>query len=372
MSHAPFRRKSRQAVEAAISHAASRKPAPHLVVLRVKRKRGDAAVESLLVAPEEQGYSEEEADMPDRKRRAAHGVGSVEETLANLSLDAAADQHDKHQQQRNMRQPPKNRLCYKRVRTTEPDGSSNDDRSKEQHPSTPSVVAPPPNQAALGGDTSAPTVGGGDTWSGDGGRLDSLLSSRANSAFVSPPPRPAAVVDFMEVRRVRARAVTNARANSTNGGSPSARGGCEQQQPMKPSTGVASAVGSGNAAADFHVIDLQAVSLRDNADMDVSSGVDKGEAFKGGAPAKRTAAPILTPVERQMDEAIFTVRGSFCGCLRKYHSHVGDGCWRFVEITEARTCSARGFHARFRAALTCLMDKDNFIFPVQVRGLYSG
>lgn len=320
-----------------MSNPASRKPAPHLVVLRVKRKRGDAAVESLLVAPDERGSNGEDQGFPDRKRRAACGAVSIEETLAYLNLDKTADQPHTHQQHNNMMQPPK-RLFYKRVRTTEPDGSSNDDRRmKEKRPAPFATVAPPPpNHAALGGDAPVPTVGGGGMPSGGGGRLDALLNSRAanSPAFVSPPPRPVAVMDFMEVRRVKARAVGNARATSTNAGGSPGRGGCEQQQqPTKPSTEVASTVGPGTATADFHVIDLQAVGLRDNADMDVSSGVDRkeGEPVRGRAAAKRTAAPILTPVERQMDEAIFTVSrfSPYC-CLREFRSHVGDECWRLL------------------------------------------
>lgn len=311
-----------------MSNAASQKPAPHLVVLRVKRKRGDAAVESLVVAPDERGRSEEEHGMPDRKRRAAGGAGSIAETLADLNLGETADQqHNDQLQQRSMMQPPK-RLFYKRVRTTEPDGSSNDDGKKEKRPATSTVAGPPPNHAALGGDTPAPTVDYGGARSESGGRLDALLSNRAANSppFVSPPPRPAAVMDFMEVRRVKARAVGNARANSTNAGGSSGRDGCEQRQPTKQSTGAGSTVGSSTAAADFHVIDLQAVGLRDNVDMDVSSGVDgrEGEAFKGGAAAKRTAAPILTPVERQMDEAIFMVSRLFPPLIAQYRSHVGD------------------------------------------------
>lgn len=310
-----------------MSNAASRMPAPapHLVVLRVKRKRGEAAVESLLVATDEGGSSKEQG-MPDRKRRAAGGAGSIEETLADLTLGKTAEQHNHHQQlqqqQQQIRMQPPKRLFYKRVRTTEPDGSN--DRRKEKRPST--VVAPP-NHAALG-DTPAAAVGG-VMRSGGGGRLDALLSSRAanSPASVSPPPRPAAVIDFMEVRRVKARAVGNARANSTNAGGASGRGGCEQQ-PTTPSTGVASATASGDAAADFHVIDLQAVGLRDNADMDIS-GVDgrEGEAFKGGAAAKRAAAPILTPVERQMDEAIFTVSRLFPWLFAQIPVPLAGGCW---------------------------------------------
>lgn len=288
MSQAPVRRKSRQALA-----AASRKPAPHLVVLRVKRKRGDDPVESLLVSTDE-GRNSKETGMPDRKRRAPGGTGFIEEALADLSLEKTAEQHMLQQQQHEevtAVQPP-TRLFYKRVRTTKPDGSS--DRKRERRPST--VAAPS-------------TVGGGK--SGGGGRLDALLGSRGVGSLgaLSLPPRPAAALDFMEVRRVKARAVGHVQANNTNAGGSAGLGGYEQPTTL-PSTGVASITGS----ADFHVIDLQAVGRRDHDDMDTSGtdggGGGGGGAVEGGVAAeKRKAAPVLSPGERQMDEAIFSVSG---------------------------------------------------------------
>lgn len=285
MSQAPVQRKSRKALA-----AASLKPAPHLVVLRVKRKRGDDPVESLLVSTDE-GRNSEEKGMPDRKRRAPGVTGLIEETLADLSLTKTAE-HRMLQQQHEV-QPPK-RLFYKRVRTTEPDGSS--DRKKERRP--------------FAVDTSS-TVTGGMKKSGGGGRLDALLSSRGVGPLgtLSLPPRPAAALDFMEVRRVKARAVGHVRTNNAKAEGSAELGACEQGT-VSPSTGAS----SGTVSGDFHVIDLQAVGRRDNDDMDIS-GMDEGgpgEAVKDGVGAeKRTAAPILSPGERQMDEAIFKVSGAF-------------------------------------------------------------
>eukprot|EP00903_Cladosiphon_okamuranus_P009330 g8898.t2 len=287
MSHAPVRRKSRQALA-----AASRKPAPHLIVLRVKRKRRDDPVESLLVSTEE-GTGNEGNGMPGRKRRAPGGTGLIEETLADLSLDKTAAEHQHQLQQRQQQeqheneiQPPK-RLFYKRVRTTEPDGSG--DRKKESRPAT---VAPPPTE--------------GDCMkSGGGGRLDALLSSRRLDPLGElslPPPLPAAALDFMEVRRVKARAVGHAQAHRA---SSEGSGGLGGQRTTSPSGGVA----SGTRAADFHVIDLQAVGTGDNEDMDTSGmgegAAAGGAAAGGGASKKRTAAPVLSPGERQIDEAVF-------------------------------------------------------------------
>lgn len=297
MSQAPVRRKSRRALAA----AAVQKPAPHLVILRVKRKRGDDPVDSLLVSTDE-GKNIHEKGMPDRKRRAPDETGSIEETLADLSLEkiACVEQQQQQQQEHLQRQQQPNevqqrapkRLCYKRVRTTGTDDSS--DRKKEKRPSTAAA---------------APLAVGGGAKGGGGGRLDALLSGSGRGVgalgALSLPPRPAAALDFMEVRRVKARAIGHVQSNKGEAGGSAGLGGCEHRT-ATPSAGVA----SGTGAADFHVIDLQAVGRRDNDDMDTSGmgGGGARGAVKGGAAAEgRAGAPILSPGERQMDAAIFKV-----------------------------------------------------------------
>ncbi len=289
---------------AAVANAASRKPAPHRVVLRVKRKRGDDPVEGLLVATDEGGDSGEQG-MPNRKRHAADGTGSIAETMADLSLEKAPGDQPPQQELAATKHVPI-RLFYKRVRTTEQDGSS--DRKKGRPP--PAVAAPPSSSS---GGAPAPTVGAGlKSGGGRGGRLDALLSRKGvdSAGSLSLPPRPAAVLDFLEVRRVKARAVGKARVSSTDAPSEG------EHRPASPS---AEAGSGAAAAADFHVIDLRAVGRGHSDGMDIS-GMDRGGGGGGkavdgavAATAKRTAAPILTPVERQMDEAIFTVsRRSIC------------------------------------------------------------
>lgn len=303
---------------AAIENAASRKkpaPAPHLVVLRVKRKRGDAAVESLLVATADEGErSEEQEVMPNRKRRAA-GTTSIAETMAVLSLDKTAESQRQQQhpplqqrQQPAVRTQPLRRLVYKRVRTTEPDGSR--DRGEEGR--SPVAGAPPARQKRA--------LDGGE----GGGRLDALLRSKGlntDSACCSPPPPPtAAVLDYLEVRRVKARAVGIVPKNSPASADSLGRGGHEQQ-PSPQSSKLASDGAATAAPANLHVIDLHAVGQADASTMmDTSAMDDAGAAGDAHvATSKRAAAPILTPVERQMDEAIFTVRG-----------HVPWGCYCFT------------------------------------------
>lgn len=255
MSHAPVCRKSQQALSAAASIAASTKPAPHLVVLRVKRKRGDASVDSLLVSTDE--ATSNENDVPDRKRRA--GTETIEDTLAFLSINKAAEEKRQHQVD-----PKPSRLFYKRVRTTESDGS---DRKE----TTSRVVAPPNDEHGH-----VETAGTG------GGRLDTRLVSDAGAPPIPPPPN---ALDYLEVRRIKARAVGTAVDSGRGSGH-----------------GVPSSSDVASNASDFHVIDLQAVGRSGNG-MDVTDTVDT--AFGGKTAATPSAAPVLNPVERQMDEAIF-------------------------------------------------------------------
>ncbi|CAM9261899.1 unnamed protein product, partial [Hapterophycus canaliculatus] len=191
------------------------------------------------------------------------------------------------------------RLIYKRVRTTEPDRSF--EKRKEEGSSTFASPSSPLHHPP-----------GGAIGSASGGRLDALLSSRGfnSPAYASPPP--AAVLDYMEVRRVKARAVSGRNISNTISADPSACGGYEPAASNGVTPAAASRVTVGRAA-DFHVIDLQAVGRSEEDDMD-TSGMDRDVAKRGGAieaagkasaAEKRAAAPVLTPVERQMDEAIF-------------------------------------------------------------------
>lgn len=67
-------------------------------------------------------------------------------------------------------------------------------------------------------------------------------------------------------------------------------------------------------AAEFHVIDLQPIGI--SKTDPVISGLDGGA---GQASSERpvdipAAAPILNPLERQLDEAIFTVMIFYLVC----------------------------------------------------------
>lgn len=265
MSHAPAHRKSSRALASATAKAASGRPSPHQVVLRIKRKRSDAAVESLLVATDENGANIE-ADMPDRKRRA----GTIEENLAVLSLSKAVGP-----EQAAVSLAP--RLYYTRARTTDSTGRV----KQEQADGSPGF----PGQAAELEATGSTGI------AGEGGRLDALMS------IVKGPTRPASsttVLDYLEVRRVRARGVGGTPGNTDSAG--------RSDRPWSsPSSGATSATA---AAVDVHVIDLKPVGRSDATTMDV--GKVPGEGCDGAGT--RPAALVLNPVERQMDEAIFTVR----------------------------------------------------------------
>lgn len=275
MSHAPVCRKSQKALTAAAASAASTKPAPHLVVLRVKRKRGDASVDSLVVSTDE--ATSNENDVPDRKRRA--GTETIEDTLAFLSINKAAEERRQH----HVDQTP-SRLFYKRVRTTESDGSN-------RKSTTSRVVAPTNGEH---GDV-VETAGTG------GGPLDTRLVSDADAALMPPPP---SALDYLEVRRIKARAVGTATDSGHGSGH-----------------GIPSSSDHASSASDFHVIDLQAVGRSSNSIMHVTGTGDTS--FGGKTAATPSAAPVLNPVERQMDEAIFKV--SF-GCSQHVgvdYQHVG-------------------------------------------------
>ena len=242
----------------AASVVASTKPAPHLVVLRVKRKRGDASVDSLLVSTDEGTNSSSTKDLaPDRKRRA--GTEPIEDTLAHLSINKDAEERRQHL----LDQKP-SKLFYKRVRTTESGRNGRKEASR--------LVGAPNDVADVAGT--------------GGGQLATRLLSDVEAPPVSSPPD---ALHYLEVRRVKARAVGTA----TDSGRGSGDG--------VPSSGD---LASRAAAADFHVIDLQAVGRSDSG-MDVTtiSETDVGRE----AATTRSAAPVLNPVERQMDEAIFKV-----------------------------------------------------------------
>ena len=259
MSHAPVCRKSRQALTAAASIAASTKPAPHQVVLRVKRKRGDASVESLFVSTDE--ATSNGNDIPDCKRRA--GTEPIEDTLAVLSINKVVEE----KRQRQVNQKP-SRLFYKRVRTTESDRSDRKMIASR-------VVAPPRAEH----DEVVQTAGTG------GGRLDTSLVSISEAPPLLTHPD---ALDYLEVRRVKARAVGTAADSSRGSGH-----------------GLPSSADLASSAADFHVIDLQAVGRNGNGMGVTTTGK---AAFGGEGAANLSAAPVLNPVERQMDEAIFKVR----------------------------------------------------------------
>lgn len=288
MSQAPIRRKSRKALAEAAANVSSQKPAPHQIVLRIKRKRGDAAVDSLLVTTNEGTNFEE--DMPNRKRRA--GNTSIEDNLAGLSLSNASkkQQPDKLEQNEQNKQAAvqmPTRLCYKRARTTEPSrGSERERPAFDVIYTTATAVGPPSQTTSPSAEDAVGTVGGG------GGHLDALLKEKL--------PSPPAVVDYLEVRRVRAKRSTKAATGIDDSGGVS-------DHPTPSSASI--------DAPDIHVIDLQPIGRIDNAVDNAGLGGGGMGGGKGKAAAPQRPAPVLNPAERQIDEAIFAVRAS---------------CWHYV------------------------------------------
>ena len=270
MSYAPFRPMSREALAAATAVTAGvtveePRPRPHQVILRIKRKRGDMAVESIVVAaPEEVG--------PDRKRRLA--AGSIQDHFAELTLSKNCCE-ERDQQQEPVQMAP--HLFFKRA-------SNNNIRLVEQGSSDP---ATPPAQVEMA-----------ETFrTGGGGEKPGTLSRCGTEETGAPV---AAVVDYLEVRRIRAKAKA-AHAMVSDVG--------DQSERLCSSTREKS-----SASANFQVIDLQRIGKSETAEMDVS-GVYRGARLGAGETSTRSqagAAPVLNPLERQVDEAIFSVSKWFC------------------------------------------------------------
>lgn len=172
MSQVPTLRKSLKALAAVKAAAAAvvkkSKPRPHQVIIRVKRKRGDAAVDSLFVVAKED-------DEPDRKRRLA--AGSIAENLAGLNLEKNRD--DQAMQQKLIEAPA--RLCYKRSRPTDLDDSFPDEEPGSR------VTNSPQDEIKA-----VESLGTGAS----GSHLDAFLRKNSKAIMVSKP----SVVDYLEVR----------------------------------------------------------------------------------------------------------------------------------------------------------------------------
>lgn len=320
MSYAPPQRKSALARAKAVSNAAVARearqrstpaPAPHRVVLRVKRKRSDAAVENLLVTTTNDDGG---VTLPDRKRRV-----TIEETLADLSLN----QHRNYAADTEVlagtsivpplsttSHPPQQRLFFKRVRTTESERS----RRREGNPAPPAVKAAGAAAASEQATTTSATADGMGAGQAAGGRLDTFAGSNANmSSAVSTAS--CNIVDYLEVRRIKAKGVP-AISTAAAGGGESASRDDDTSQPSSSSR-----VGSSALEADYHVIDLHPIPREVDGIVMADAGGMVGVGGKRGAPAVAAtsnshaqAAPVLNPVERQMDEAIFKVS---CRCRRR-------------------------------------------------------
>lgn len=171
MSQAPKIRKSLKALPVVKATTAAvvekSKPRPHQVIIRVKRKRGDAAVDSLFVVAKED-------DEPDRKRRLA--AESIAENLAGLNLEKIRD--DGAIQKKFIQAPA--RLCYKRSRPTDLDSSF------------------PENQRSRGTNSPPEEIKAVETLgtSSGGSHLDASLRKKSKAIMASEP----SVVDYLEVR----------------------------------------------------------------------------------------------------------------------------------------------------------------------------
>lgn len=320
MSHAPAHRKSAKARANArqTRHMATRTatPAPHQVILRVKRKRSDVAVDSLLVAATEDEGDEQQKTagfLRHNKRRATTRTGNIEETMASLTLDRtngninnSADAGDRHGGAEGGMDAPKQKLVYKRVRTTESDGSSSivrrrtSEKAREGQEQTGDDVGVP-RQA-----TTAATRGPGSGAAGGGeGHLDALLrdaGTKANTCSVGSNNLSSTMSDIMnylEVRRIKAKGVAAATSDAV-----ARRPGDDNDGGDGPRLTSAGMVAR-SSGADLHVIDLHPIAapVHQMVAAKGAHGADLG----GDGRRVQGAAPVLNPVERRMDEAIFKV-----------------------------------------------------------------
>lgn len=204
--------------------------------------------------------TDEETQRPPIRKRAATSSNSntIEETLADLSLNKTS----RDPAFAGQLATADARLFYKRVRTTESAGS------RKKAAEVPAIFASPGQMA-------------GTACAKRGGRLDALMSR------VNPPmPSVSTVSDYLEVRRLKAKSIAT---------------GAE----LAAGAPLASSIGAG-AGGEFHVIDLQPIG-RSIASGDAETRGRKKES-KGQATTPSQVTPVLNPIERQMDEAVFKVK----------------------------------------------------------------
>jgi Transcription factor Iwr1 len=224
-------------------------PTPDLVVLRVKRKRGDAPLSSLLIAPDEDAVQPPQSKrqhMQDMMR--FFGQVGFSNTPAETPPAATAPQ--------KVAQP----LLFRRVRTTEADGSS-----------------------------AGSTVSGGIS-------VDHKSHAEQSASVATQSSH------FVEIRRKRARHVI---------GTTAAAGGKQTEQQAAAATALLAAPSQSVPvqqqqqrqrqadATHFHVIDLVGIAQQQPATA--SSLPAAVQPPKPPGPQR-----ILNPIERRMDEAIVT------------------------------------------------------------------
>jgi hypothetical protein len=224
-------------------------PTPDLVVLRIKRKRGDAPLSSLLIAPDEDAVQPPQSKrqhMQDMMRSFGQvGFTSAPAVAAESVAAAAAPQ--------KVAQP----LLFRRVRTTEADGSA-----------------------------AGSTVSGGIS-------VDHRCSAEQPAAVATQSSH------FVEIRRKRARHVIGTAAAGDNK---------QTEQQAAAATALLTAPSQSvpvqqqqrqQDAMHFHVIDLVGIAQQQPANA--ASVPATIQPPKPSGPQR-----ILNPIERRMDEAIVT------------------------------------------------------------------
>lgn len=290
-------------------------PAPHQVILRVKRKRSDVAVESLLVAATgDEGDEQQRAagSLRRNKRRATTGTGNIEEIMASLTFDRTngsmntTDAVDRHGGVEGGVDAPNQKLVYKRVRTTESDGSSSTVRrrmSEEarggQQQTADVMDAPQHAITASTGGAGSGAAGGGES------NLDVLVrdadteANKCGAKLNNISSTTSDIMGYLEVRRIKAKGVATAKSDGV--ARPPGDDNDGGDGPGLASAGMMAR----SSEADLHVIDLHPIAAPVDQ-MVVGKGA-LGADPRGDGRRAQGAAPVLNPLERRMDEAIFKV-----------------------------------------------------------------
>ncbi|CAM9664793.1 unnamed protein product [Choristocarpus tenellus] len=250
-------------------------PAPHRVVIRVKRQRVETPIDSLLVAPAPVKHIDIGGSSTSRKRAAD---ASFAEAFVTLSMeDTVLAQSERKCPVANFDNINGQHLRYKRFRTTGVDGTS-------------SVGASILCSMAPCSEPIIPVTGLEETRYETGPRNGTVQAMGERICGEH--------LDFLEVRRLKAKGVSTRAAKVDTVGAMtglSEQGNATNGKPASVST-------------EFHVIDLVGYRGSDERRCLGDIQAEENRCLEGQdkkPQQQRRPAPVLNPMERLVDEAIF-------------------------------------------------------------------